>query len=72
MPNYENLFNAKKFHLRKMIESVVYSNPENHKEDSILILRFKQKKLFELQMQQKLKISPETIRNCLFFIIESP
>ena len=51
MPNYENLLNAKRFHLRKLIEDVAYETPDNFKECKVLLLKFKQKKLYELQLQ---------------------
>mmetsp|Transcript_11173 Transcript_11173/g.18779 ORF Transcript_11173/g.18779 Transcript_11173/m.18779 type:complete len:172 (-) Transcript_11173:363-878(-) len=100
MPNYENLLNAKRFHLRKLVQKVEFDNsaaddcefqasPEAggrlRKEQKLkqnvrnpnyaprsLLLYFNSKKLYQLQIEQKLKITPETLRNCLFFIIQSP
>ena len=47
MPNYENLLNAKKFHLKKLIHQVTFENtsPESQ-ESTILVLKFNQNKLF--------------------------
>ena len=66
MPNYENLLNAKKFHIKKLIKNVRTETANT------LILNFNAEKLYSLQLEQKLKITPETIRNCLFFLIQSP
>lgn len=74
MPNYESLVNAKKFHLKKLIERVSFENencPESQ-DSKVLVLEFNQNTLFRLQVKQKLNITPETIRNCLFFIISAP
>ena len=68
MPNYENLLSAKKFHLRKLIKACE-SDP---KDPTTLVLHFDPQKLYQLQLQQKLKITPESIRNCLFFLVQSP
>jgi hypothetical protein len=50
MPNYESLINAKKFHLKKLIERVSYENyksPESQ-DSKVLVMDFNQSTLFRL------------------------
>ena len=50
MPNYENLLNAKKFHLRKLISKVEYEIGSVHNKETTLVLTFDKKKLYALQL----------------------
>lgn len=50
MPNYENLLNAKKFHLRKLISKVEYEIGSEHNKETTLVLTFDKQKLYTLQL----------------------
>jgi len=72
MPSYENLLNAKKYYIRKLVRSVKYQGPQVQPYQTHLVLKLNDKWLYKLQLQQKLKITSDTVRYCLFYVIQSP
>lgn len=50
MPNYENLLNAKKYYIRKLVRSVSYQSSVDKKYQTHLVLKLNDKWLYKLQL----------------------